>query len=162
MDQVGNHLTDLERISFVTKYLRESAAQWFTIVRDNITTYQQFRDAFENRYWNMHTQRQVRDELEFGRYNPTGGQSMEQYAITQIERCKHLKPKYSEYEIISKLAYHYHKTIQLAMFTQGIQTIEKFLVLITQGQPYSHSGHNTQTTQPRNYGNTEYRDYRTR
>ena len=47
--------------------------------------------------------RQIRDQLENGRYNIHGHQSMEQYTIAQIERMKHLKPKFSEYEIISTL-----------------------------------------------------------
>ena len=47
---------------------------------------------------------------------------------------KHFKPKFSEYEIISKLSYHFQKNIQLAGYTQGIKTIEEFLILVTQSE----------------------------
>ena len=60
---------DEEKVSFFTRHLRDSASQWYSIIRGNITTYQKFREGFENRYWNIHTQRQVRDQLEYGKYN---------------------------------------------------------------------------------------------
>ena len=61
----------------------------------------------------------------------------------RIERVKHLKPKFSEYEIISKLSYNFQKNIQLAVNTQGIKTIEKFLILVTQSDNITR-GENTQ------------------
>ena len=39
------------------------------LLYETTNTYQQFRDAFENRYWNIHVQRQVRDQIEYGRYD---------------------------------------------------------------------------------------------
>ena len=96
----------------------------------------------------VHTQLQVRDQLEYGKFNAQGQQSIEQYAIAQIERVKHLKPKFSEYEIVSKLYYHFHRDIQLAVYTQGVKTIEQFLVLVTQSQNINKSNtspHNQQT-----------------
>ena len=74
-------------------------------------------------YWNIHSQRQLCDQLEYGRFNIHGRQNIEQYTIAQIERVKHLKPRFSEYEIISKLSYLFHKNIQLAVYTQGIKTV---------------------------------------
>lgn len=57
MEKIGTPLTDPENIDFVTRHFKNSASQWYTIVRDNITTYAQFTESFENRYWNVHTQR---------------------------------------------------------------------------------------------------------
>ena len=72
IEKIGSAINDDEKIEFVTRHLKDSASQWCSIIIDNISTYQQFRDAFENRYWNIHTQRQVRDQLEYGKFNAHG------------------------------------------------------------------------------------------
>lgn len=134
IERIGTPLNDTEKIDFVSKHLRDSAEKWFTIVRDNIFTYEQFKEVFENRYWNVHTQRLVRDQLEYGRY-PTGGRlNMEQYAIQQTEQCKHLRPPFSEQELVMKLSYHFGREIRLAIYTQGVSTLENLLVLLSQSE----------------------------
>ena len=92
MKQIGNNINDAMKINFVTRHFKDSAAQWYTIIRDNITTYQQFCDSFEIMYSDIHTQRQLRDQLEYRNFNVHGRQSIEQYTIAHIERVKHLKP----------------------------------------------------------------------
>ena len=80
----------------------------------------------------------------------------DRYTIAQIERVKHLKPKFSEYEIISKLAYHFLRDIQLAVCTQGIKTVEEFLILVTQAENItqgSNTKHNVQPHVNYNYDN---------
>ena len=59
MEKIGSTIDDNEKINFVTRHFKDSAAQWYTIIRDNVANYQQFRDSFENRYWNIHTQCQI-------------------------------------------------------------------------------------------------------
>ena len=70
MDSVGDQLNDADRIEWVTRKLSGSAALWYSIVRDNIKIYDEFIKCFENRYWNEHVQRKVRDRLEFGKFIP--------------------------------------------------------------------------------------------
>lgn len=55
---------------------------------------------------------------------------MEKYIIKQVEKCKHLIPALSEYEIVLKLVYHFNKNFGLAIYTQGIKEIEDMLVLV--------------------------------
>ena len=55
MEKIGSNIDENEKINFFNCHFTDSAAQWYTIIRDNVTTYQQFRDSFENRYWNIHT-----------------------------------------------------------------------------------------------------------
>ena len=83
----------------------------------------------------------------------------DRYTIAQIERVEHLKPKFSEYEIISKLSYHFQKNIHLAVYTQGIKTIEEFLIPVTQSENIT-CGENTQHNhQPHvNYNHNHSRD----
>lgn len=149
LEQIGNEVTDEEKIHFITRHFKDSAAQWYTIIRESIKTYEQFKESFENRYWNIDIQRQVRDQLEYGKFQLNSKISMENYAIRHIEKCKHLQPKFTQYEIISKLAYHFNRNIQLAVFTQGIKSIEQFLILITQLENINK--HNT--SEPQNTDN---------
>ena len=65
----------------------------------------------------------------------------------QIERVKHRKPKFTEYKIVSKLSSHFQRDIQLAIYTQGIKTIDEFLILVTQSENIS-KGKNTQHCEP--------------
>ena len=94
MEKIGSNIYENEKINFFIRHFTDSVAQWYTVVRDNVTTYQQFRDSFEKRYWNIHTQCQVRDQLEYVKFNIHGRQSIEQYKIAQIEIVIHLKPKF--------------------------------------------------------------------
>lgn len=139
MERIGIPLSETEKIEFVSQHFKDSAARWFTIVRDNITTFAQFRTAFENRYWNVHTQRQIRDKLEFGRFPVGKNITMEEYTIQLVEQSKHLQPPFSENELVLKLAYHFSREIRLAAYTQGIKTIEELLVLISQSASISVS-----------------------
>ena len=50
MEKIGSTIDDNEKINFVTRHFKDSAAQWHTIICDNVTNYQQFRDSSENRY----------------------------------------------------------------------------------------------------------------
>ena len=86
----------------------------------------------------------------------------DRYTIAQIERVKHLKPKFSEYGNVSKLSYHFQRDIQLGVYTQGIKTIEEFLILVTQSENIS-KGKNTQHWEPKhtNHHYNYHRDDKT-
>ena len=102
MDSVGDQLNDSDRIEWVVRKLSGSAALWYSIVRDNIRTYDELIQSFENRYWNEHVQRKVQDRLEFGRFTPRK-LTCEQYVIKEITKVKHLRPELSEAELVHKL-----------------------------------------------------------
>ena len=84
---------------------------------------------FKARYWNDEIQRKVRVQLEFGKYTPGKG-SKEKYLIQLVAKAKHLEPVVAEAEIVSKLAHHFNRGIQVAVITQGIKTLEDLLLLI--------------------------------
>ena len=108
----------------------------YTNVRDQTETYEQFKASFKNRYWNIHTQREVRDQLEYGRYYVNSKCSMEDYIIQLVERCKHLRPSFTEHELVLKLSYHFDRHIRLAVYNQGVKTIEGLLILVTQSSQF--------------------------
>ena len=89
-----------------------------------------------------------------------GRQSIGQYTIAQIERMKHLKPKFSEYKIISKLSYHFSRDIQLAVYAQGIKTVEEILILVTQAENIKQGSNTKHYVQPHvNYNIVNYDEY---
>ena len=77
-----------------------------------------------------------------------GRTSIKQYTIAQIGKVKHLKPKFSEYEIISKLSYHFPRDIQLTVYTQGIKTVEEFLILVIQAENITQGSNTKHYIQP--------------
>ena len=90
--------------------------------------------CIRDRYWNAHTQRLLRNELEYGRYDRKQGITPENYIIQQVERAKHLTTAFSEVDIVTKLAYHFNHNIRVAAFTQGIRTVDELLILISQSE----------------------------
>ena len=90
-----------------------------------MSTYTEFKQKFESRYWNSHTKRLLRNELEYGRFERKMDITAENYIIQQVERAKHLTPAMSEIDIVTKLAYHFNYNIRVAVFTQGIRTVDE-------------------------------------
>ena len=68
MARVGLRLEDQDKLQWVVNAMRDSARKWYKIVRDRVSTYAEFKQKFESRYWNSHTQRLLRNELEYGRF----------------------------------------------------------------------------------------------
>ena len=129
-----SRLEDQDKIKWVVNAMRDSARKWYNIVRDKVSTYAEFKQKFESRYWNSHTQRLLRNELEYGRFERKMGVTAENYIIQQVERAKHLTPAFSEIDIVTKLAYHFNHNIRVAVFTQGIRTVDELLILVSQSE----------------------------
>ena len=119
--------------------MRDSARKWYNIVRDKVSTYAEFKQKFESRYWNSHTQRLLRNELEYGRFDRKLGITAENYIIQQVERAKHLTPAFSEIDIVTKLAYHFNHNIRVAVFTQGIRTVSYTHLDVYKRQVYNRT-----------------------
>lgn len=136
MNTLGSELADNEKIDWVARHLKDSARQWYNVVRSKIATYTDMVQLIENRYWNLHIQSQLRDKLQYGKYNPGDKRTPEQYIIQQMERAIHLRPLMTEEEIVTKLAQHFSKAVKLAAFTQGVKTLDELLLLISQSTTY--------------------------
>ena len=62
------------------------------------------------------------------------GITPENYIIQQVERAKHFTPAFGEIDIVTKLAYHFNHNIRVAVFTQGIRTVDELLILVSQSE----------------------------
>lgn len=115
---------------WIGKYLTDEAAIWWRIVKTKINSFEQFREAFTEKYWGVLQQEKIRDQLEYGRFKPNKSLDMIQYLEKNLLKYRQLIPAMSDRQLITKLARHYDREIQIAVVTRGIRTIEAFEVLL--------------------------------
>ena len=114
MDAVNNSLSEVEKINWVVRQLKCTAAEWFTIIQDKIIVYKDLVDHFRARYWNEEVQQKICVQLEFGKYTPAKG-SKQKYLIQLVSRAKYLEPPMSEAEMVNKLAHYFSRGIQITV-----------------------------------------------
>lgn len=130
MDVISDHFSESEKINWIVRRLKSNAAEWFSIVHDKINTYEELITHFKNRYWNNEIQRKVRVQLEFGKYATIKG-SKETYVIQLVSKAKFLEPEIAESDLMDKIAHHFGRSLQIAVLTQGIKTVEEMLLLLS-------------------------------
>lgn len=113
-------------VAWIIRHLEGEAAIWWKLVRDSVTNFKEFEDAFIAKYWNALIQEGVRDRLEFGRYRWEDGLSMTQYMERRVLENRQLIPKMADQHLIRKLARHYNHNIEVAIITRGVSTIQEF------------------------------------
>lgn len=121
-------------IRWVARYLDGDAAVWWRVMRQRITNYEEFRQAFIGKFWSNETQQKVRDHLEYGRFRPNGEISMSQYMEQMVLECRQLIPKMSDQQLIRKMARHFSKEIEIAVLTRGVKDICEFEQLLQEFQ----------------------------
>lgn len=110
---IGNHMVG-------------EAAIWWRIIREQVRTFEEFKEAFIEKYWGPTQQERVRDQLEYGKFTHNGRLNMIQYMERKVLECRQLVPILSDHHLIKKLARHYEREIQIAVVTRGIRTINSF------------------------------------
>ena len=68
----------------------------------------------------------MRDYLEFGRYHPEAGMSMNQYLERKLLENRQLIPPISDRHLIRKISRHYPHEIEVAIIMRGVNTIAEF------------------------------------
>lgn len=119
-----------ENTKWLGRHLIGEAAVWWRIVRGQINNFQEFEEVFTEKYWGAIQQERVRDQLEYGRYNPNGSKNMVQYMEQRVLQCRRLIPVLPDRHLIKKLARHYDREIQIAVVTRGITNINGFESLL--------------------------------
>lgn len=119
-----------DNIKWVGRYLIGEAAIWWRITRNNISNFEEFKEAFAEKYWGAVQQEKVRDQLEYGKFSPNGRMDMIQYMERKVLESRQLIPVITDRHLIKKLARHYDREVQTAVVTRGIQTISKFESLL--------------------------------
>ena len=87
-------LTYKEKNSFISKQFQGYAVRWYTNARYNLAANKQFKNSlFEGCYGNIHTKKQIRDQVEYGKYQDNGRFTLAEYVIQRVERSKYLRSR---------------------------------------------------------------------
>ena len=86
--------------------------------------------CIRDRYWNIQIQRRVRDHLEFGKYHPSMNMTTTNYVLNVMAQVKHLTPPIEERDLVYKLARHFSERTRVAPTTRGVDTLEKFIMVV--------------------------------
>lgn len=126
MEEIQEVYYSNENTRWIAKHLTDSAAVWWRIVKSQVTTFEQFKEAFIEKFWSSSDQQRIRDYLEFGRYQPDRNMDMVSYLEHQVLRSRQLLPRLDDQQLIKKLGRHYTREIQIALVTRGVSTIAGF------------------------------------
>ena len=68
-----------DNVKWIGKHLEADAAIWWRVVRDQIKNFDEFKEIFTQKYWGPEKQDDVRNKLEYGRFDWRGNMSAVQY-----------------------------------------------------------------------------------
>lgn len=86
--------------------------------------------SFQQRYWNEHTQHEIRKKLEFGYFQPAKDKSRAEYATRMFTHISELTPVLEQKEVIRRLARHYGDEIKYIIVERRIHRCEQLIVLL--------------------------------
>lgn len=130
LDEIQREYYEESNIKWIAQHLEGDAFVWWRIVKDSITTYKEFQDAFREKFWSDLVQQEVRDNLEYGRFYQSDGLTPIQYIERRVLECRQLNPPISDAHLIKKLIRHYSKEIEIASITRGIKDLAAFESLL--------------------------------
>lgn len=110
--------------------LKGTAGDWWRLVKNDVTNFEQFEAAFKRRYWNQNIQDKVRENLRFGWHDAQGNLSRVEYATKKISLAKDLDDAYSTSDIIRSLSRHFGTDVQRSILMSGKLDLNSFLDLL--------------------------------
>jgi hypothetical protein len=144
---------------WINHHLSGDAATWWKLTRQQIHSFQEFKDVFIQKYWDELRQEHVRHDLEYGRYEWHKHKSMSHYMEGKLLEVRHLTPAIPTAQIIRKISKHFGREIQLATLTRGIKTITEFGSLLDEYETLMMPTRNARVnapTQQHNESGTPY------
>ena len=129
-------------IKWIGKHLEMDAGIWWRVIRNQISTFEEFKEAFTLKYWGQARQDNIRDNLEYDRYEWNGPITAIQYVERILLESRQLSPTLTDRQLIRKIARHFGRGLQLAVITRGITTIPNFEALITEYTSIQSSNEN--------------------
>ncbi|XP_054260151.1 uncharacterized protein LOC128984808 [Macrosteles quadrilineatus] len=154
-------------IDTIEMSLGGSASRWFSLIKSNINTWDEFESMFLMKFWSQSVQRGIRHRLENERYRPGGKLTRSEYFIERVITLKSMSPPLTDEEIITLLSDHFSELIQDARIVQNANTIFAFESILQredikdgnrrnkQNHPPSHNTPATNRNEPRPNYNTQ-------
>ena len=119
-------------IKWIGKHLEKDASIWWRVIRDQINTFEEFKEAFTLKYWGLERQDIIRDNLEYGKFEWHGPVTAIQYIERILLESRQLTPALTDRQLIRKISRHFGRDLQIAVITRRIVTIPNFEALITE------------------------------
>ncbi|KAK4880516.1 hypothetical protein RN001_008662 [Aquatica leii] len=130
LEQGIGKIKDINRVKgIIRKTMNEEAEIWFSMIEQDIQSFEEFKFAFLNRYWGRIEQSKVRRMIMHGKYKGYE-RSRECYATKIISQVKQLSPPMEEEEIIYYIGEHFEEDINRRIGLENIRTIEELMVLL--------------------------------
>ena len=121
-----------DNIKWIGRHLEADAEVWWRVIRSQVSNFEEFKEAFIQKYWGQEKQDTIRDNLEFGRYNWRGGLNPVQYMERLLLESRQLTPAITDRQLIKKLARHFGREFEVAVVTRGVNAIQTFESLIVE------------------------------
>ena len=79
------------------------AGIWWRVIRNQVTNFEEFKEAFTQKYWGQERQDEIRDHLEYGRFDWHGQVSSIQYIERILLESRQLTPTITDKQLIRKI-----------------------------------------------------------
>nr|XP_022910164.1 GATA zinc finger domain-containing protein 4-like [Onthophagus taurus] len=145
-------------MNLVRLTLNDRALEWFEMVSEKCSTFQDFSREFINQFWNRSQQDQLRVELLAGTYKDNSG-SRENYACKLYNKCKYIYGL-DENTIAMYLLSHFRTTDNNSVLCQTVRNMNELIEILRRLDTYN----NLTKLNPNNNNNNNknyqyYRDY---
>ena len=91
-------------IKWIGKHLEMDAGIWWHVIRNQISTFEEFKEAFTLMYWGQERQDGIRENLEYGRYKWNGPITAIQYVERILLESRQLTPTLTDRQLIKKIS----------------------------------------------------------
>ena len=118
-----------ESLFIISRSLMGNASIWWDTVEASIHSFDEFEQKFKTKFWSEERTDELVEKIEHGIYSPSGPLSRVNYTIAFISMAQDLD-KYTEEELVKKLAKHHEADIRFTVKAQGIKDQQSFMDLL--------------------------------
>lgn len=140
-----------DKLVVLDQYLENEHSLWLSVVKESVSTYDEFVIRFKNKYWSSTIQQEYRSNLEIGKYDPNRGLTASQYLMQKVSIARNIEPKLEEEEIVTKLARHFDPSVAQGRLARGIKTIEGLEQLVQEHENEIRASRNKNYNRFRGY-----------
>jgi len=92
---------DQFKLALLANCLLHETKVWWNLIEPTISSFEEFKKEFKTKFWSLNRQREILNNLRFGKYDPIKGISREQYVLEIISLVQCLEANIQENEIIN-------------------------------------------------------------
>jgi hypothetical protein len=123
-----------------------SVTTWADAIWDQLKTFDDFRDAFLDKFWSLQCQAKVRLEIYQDRHDPRGTLNYSDHLSKYAVKAKYLEPQMSNFEFLNALKEHYPVSVRKAWIVAKPQTLKDAAAFLTDVMSFEE---NQETLEPR-------------